>query len=104
LFLAAKSRGIAIPSDLETQVASLFNKAAMLSRQTSKWLQATKTPKMERSQSQVGSVVEAETLESSNTFMNGSPLKRIFNHFRYNIALVLVLQNRSFYKQISAVT
>jgi len=49
----AKSRGIAIPSDLETQVASLFNKAAMLSRQTSKWLQAAKTPKMERSQSQL---------------------------------------------------
>jgi inositol 1,4,5-triphosphate receptor type 1 len=52
--LIAKSRGIAIPSDLETQVASLFNKAAMLSRQTSKWLQAAKTPKIERSQSQVG--------------------------------------------------
>jgi hypothetical protein len=52
--LTAKSRGIAIPSDLETQVASLFNKAAMLSRQTSKWLQAAKTPKIERSQSQVG--------------------------------------------------
>ncbi|GFG38602.1 hypothetical protein Cfor_01649 [Coptotermes formosanus] len=49
----AKSRGIAIPSDLETQVASLFNKAAMLSRQTSKWLQAAKTPKIERSQSQL---------------------------------------------------
>lgn len=49
----AKSRGIAIPSDLETLVASLFNKAAMLSRQTSKWLQAVKTPKMERSQSQL---------------------------------------------------
>ncbi|XP_063219999.1 inositol 1,4,5-trisphosphate receptor isoform X2 [Bacillus rossius redtenbacheri] len=49
----AKSRGIAIPSDLESQVASLFNKAAILSRQTSKWLQAAKTPKMERSQSQM---------------------------------------------------
>ncbi|XP_033607946.1 inositol 1,4,5-trisphosphate receptor isoform X2 [Cryptotermes secundus] len=49
----AKTRGIAIPSDLETQVTSLFNKAAMLSRQTSKWLQAAKTPKMERSQSQL---------------------------------------------------
>jgi len=58
--LVAKSRGIAIPSDLETQVASLFNKAAMLSRQTSKWLQAAKTPKMERSQSQVGYVIDWE--------------------------------------------
>ncbi|XP_046984326.1 inositol 1,4,5-trisphosphate receptor [Schistocerca americana] len=49
----AKGRGIAIPSDLESQVLSMFNKAAMLSRQTSKWLQAAKTPKMERSQSQL---------------------------------------------------
>ncbi|XP_070152834.1 inositol 1,4,5-trisphosphate receptor-like isoform X2 [Polyergus mexicanus] len=49
----AKGRGIAIPTDLESQVASMFNKAAMLSRQTSKWLQATKQPKIERSQSQI---------------------------------------------------
>ncbi|XP_046746795.1 inositol 1,4,5-trisphosphate receptor isoform X1 [Diprion similis] len=48
----AKGRGIAIPTDLEGQVASIFNKAAMLSRQTSKWLQAAKQPKIERSQSQ----------------------------------------------------
>ncbi|XP_020277887.1 inositol 1,4,5-trisphosphate receptor isoform X2 [Pseudomyrmex gracilis] len=48
----AKGRGIAIPTDLECQVASMFNKAAMLSRQTSKWLQAAKQPKIERSQSQ----------------------------------------------------
>ena len=31
----------------------MFNKAAMLSRQTSKWLQAAKQPKIERTQSQV---------------------------------------------------
>nr|XP_050855357.1 inositol 1,4,5-trisphosphate receptor isoform X10 [Vespula vulgaris] len=49
----AKGRGIAIPTDLENQVASMFNKAAMLSRQTSKWLQAAKQPKIERTQSQV---------------------------------------------------
>nr|KAF7417085.1 hypothetical protein H0235_011616 [Vespula pensylvanica] len=49
----AKGRGIAIPTDLESQVASMFNKAAMLSRQTSKWLQAAKQPKIERTQSQV---------------------------------------------------
>ncbi|XP_077278429.1 inositol 1,4,5-trisphosphate receptor-like isoform X2 [Temnothorax americanus] len=49
----AKGRGIAIPTDLESQVANMFNKAAMLSRQTSKWLQATKQPKIERSQSQL---------------------------------------------------
>ncbi|KAI4502615.1 hypothetical protein M0802_002527 [Mischocyttarus mexicanus] len=49
----AKGRGIAIPTDLESQVASMFNKAAMLSRQTSKWLQASKQPKIERTQSQL---------------------------------------------------
>ncbi|KAH0948674.1 hypothetical protein HN011_002941 [Eciton burchellii] len=49
----AKGRGIAIPTDLESQVASMFNKAAMLSRQTNKWLQAAKQPKVERSQSQL---------------------------------------------------
>ncbi|XP_067209900.1 inositol 1,4,5-trisphosphate receptor isoform X4 [Linepithema humile] len=48
----AKGRGIAIPTDLESQVASMFSKAAMLSRQTNKWLQASKQPKIERSQSQ----------------------------------------------------
>jgi len=52
-FFLAKGRGIAIPTDLESQVASMFNKAAMLSRQTNKWLQAAKQPKIERSQSQV---------------------------------------------------
>jgi len=51
--ILAKGRGIAIPTDLESQVANMFNKAAMLSRQTSKWLQAAKQPKIERSQSQV---------------------------------------------------
>ncbi|XP_069694590.1 inositol 1,4,5-trisphosphate receptor isoform X4 [Periplaneta americana] len=49
----AKSRGIAIPSDLEAQLASLFNKTAVLTRHTNKWLLATKTPKMERTQSQL---------------------------------------------------
>ncbi|KYN28101.1 Inositol 1,4,5-trisphosphate receptor [Trachymyrmex cornetzi] len=49
----AKGRGIAIPTDLESLVANMFNKAAMLSRQTSKWLQAAKQPKIERSQSQL---------------------------------------------------
>lgn len=53
MLVSAKIRGIAIPPDLETQVASMFNKAAMLTRQTSKWLLASKTPKIERSQSQV---------------------------------------------------
>ncbi|XP_048510963.1 inositol 1,4,5-trisphosphate receptor isoform X4 [Athalia rosae] len=48
----AIGRGIAIPTDLESQVASMFNKAALLTRQTSKWLQAAKQPKIERSQSQ----------------------------------------------------
>lgn len=50
---SASNRGIAIPLDLESQVAQMFNKASILTRQTSKWLQASKTPKIERSQSQV---------------------------------------------------
>ncbi|KAK0174228.1 hypothetical protein PV328_007337 [Microctonus aethiopoides] len=49
----AKGRGIAIPTDLEGQVTTMFNKAAMLSRQTTKWLQAAKQPKVERSSSQL---------------------------------------------------
>ncbi|XP_017780207.1 PREDICTED: inositol 1,4,5-trisphosphate receptor isoform X5 [Nicrophorus vespilloides] len=49
----AKNRGIAIPLDLESQVTSMFDKASILSRQTSKWLQASKMPKIERSQSQL---------------------------------------------------
>ncbi|XP_058178400.1 inositol 1,4,5-trisphosphate receptor [Anopheles ziemanni] len=49
----AKPRGIAIPIDLENQVVKMFNKTAMLSRQTSKWLLVTKQAKMERSQSQI---------------------------------------------------
>lgn len=53
IFILAKNRAIAIPLDLESQVAAMFNKTTILTRQTSKWLQASKTPKMERSQSQV---------------------------------------------------
>lgn len=49
----AKNRGIAIPLDLESQVTAMFNRATILTRQTSKWLQASKAPKMERSQSQI---------------------------------------------------
>ncbi|XP_023342605.1 inositol 1,4,5-trisphosphate receptor, partial [Eurytemora carolleeae] len=44
----AKARVIAIPSDLDIQVATMFTKAQIISRQTtSKWLQATRTPKRE---------------------------------------------------------
>lgn len=35
----------------------MFNKASILTRQTSKWLQAAKTPKIERSQSQVNYLI-----------------------------------------------
>ncbi|XP_071054904.1 inositol 1,4,5-trisphosphate receptor isoform X3 [Onthophagus taurus] len=49
----AKKRGIAIPLDLESQVVAMFNKATILSKQTSKWLHASKSPKIERSQSQL---------------------------------------------------
>lgn len=49
----AKSRSIAFPLELENQVLTMFNKSAMLSRQTSKWLLASKQTKIERSQSQL---------------------------------------------------
>lgn len=54
----AKGRAIAMPIDLEAQIATMFSKppSTLLSRQTSKWMLASKTPKMERSQSQVSDV------------------------------------------------
>lgn len=52
LIEVAKNRVIAIPSDLEGAVVNMFSKTAMLSRQTSKWLMASKQQKLERTQSQ----------------------------------------------------
>ncbi|KAJ8985868.1 hypothetical protein NQ317_006242 [Molorchus minor] len=49
----AKKRSIAIPLDLENQVKAMFNKATILKKQTSTWIQASKTTKTERSQSQL---------------------------------------------------
>lgn len=48
----AKNRVIALPSDLEGAVVSMFSKTALLSRQTSKWLLATKQTKLDRQHSQ----------------------------------------------------
>ncbi|XP_037926094.1 inositol 1,4,5-trisphosphate receptor isoform X3 [Hermetia illucens] len=50
---SAKNRGIGIPADLENRVASMCNKSALFTRQTTKWLLASKQPKVERSQSQL---------------------------------------------------
>ncbi|XP_065219577.1 inositol 1,4,5-trisphosphate receptor [Planococcus citri] len=47
----AKGRSIAIPSHLESKVQAIFTKPSLLSRQTSKWLQAVKSPKVERTSS-----------------------------------------------------
>nr|XP_037876698.1 inositol 1,4,5-trisphosphate receptor isoform X5 [Bombyx mori] len=49
----AKSRSIAIPLELEAKIQTVFEKAAALSRQTSKWLQASKTSKLEKMASQL---------------------------------------------------
>ena len=38
----AKSRGIAVPTDLDIQVSNMFSKAAIISRQTAKWMQKTR--------------------------------------------------------------
>lgn len=51
--ITAKGRGIAIPLDLESQVTAMFNKTSILSRQSSKRPQLSKTPKIERTQSHV---------------------------------------------------
>ncbi|XP_012156517.1 inositol 1,4,5-trisphosphate receptor isoform X2 [Ceratitis capitata] len=44
---SAKTRNIAIPLDLEQQVVSMSSKTALLTRQTTKWLLASKQPKYE---------------------------------------------------------
>lgn len=49
----AQKRSIAFPIDLENQLLMMFNKSALLTRQTSKWLLASKQPKIERAPSQV---------------------------------------------------
>lgn len=49
----AQKRSIAFPIELENQLLMMFNKSAMLTRQTSKWLSASKAPKIERAASQV---------------------------------------------------
>lgn len=48
----AQKRSIAFPIELENQLVKMFEKSAMLTRQTSKWLSASKTPKIERAASQ----------------------------------------------------
>ncbi|XP_039761003.1 inositol 1,4,5-trisphosphate receptor isoform X1 [Pararge aegeria] len=48
----AKTRSIAIPLELEAKIQTVFEKAAALSRQTSKWLLASKTAKLEKMASQ----------------------------------------------------
>lgn len=52
LIEVAKSRAIAIPTDLEGAVVTMFSKTALLTRQTSKWLMASKQQKLDRSHSQ----------------------------------------------------
>lgn len=49
----ANNRGIVIPIELENQILRMFNKSALLTRQTSKWLLAAKQSKPERTQSQI---------------------------------------------------
>ena len=60
----AKSRGIAIPSDLDIQVATMFSKVQLLSRQTtSKWLQATRSPKRELTSSSLHPRMDRTVIE-----------------------------------------
>ncbi|XP_017847479.1 inositol 1,4,5-trisphosphate receptor isoform X2 [Drosophila busckii] len=48
---SAKMRSIVVPLELEQQVANMSSKTAMLTRQTTKWLLASKQPKYETQQS-----------------------------------------------------
>ncbi|XP_062121522.1 inositol 1,4,5-trisphosphate receptor isoform X2 [Drosophila sulfurigaster albostrigata] len=48
---SAKMRSIVLPLELEQQVANMSSKTAMLTRQTTKWLLASKQPKYETQQS-----------------------------------------------------
>lgn len=43
----AKTRGIAIPVDLETQVGNMFDKSALISKHTRAWLSSARAPKRE---------------------------------------------------------
>ncbi|KAH9381511.1 hypothetical protein HPB48_005514 [Haemaphysalis longicornis] len=43
----AKSRGIAIPVDLESQVSAMFDKSALISKHTRAWLSSARAPKRE---------------------------------------------------------
>ncbi len=66
----ARARGIAIPSDLDIQVTAMFNKAALISRQTTnKWMQVARGPKRDLSSSNVSHVTFAAT--SSKKYTNG---------------------------------
>ncbi|XP_022242149.1 inositol 1,4,5-trisphosphate receptor-like isoform X2 [Limulus polyphemus] len=47
----AKNRGIAIPVDLDTQVASMFNKNAVIGKHTRAWLSAARGPRRDPSSS-----------------------------------------------------
>lgn len=49
----AQKRVITFPTELENQLLMMFNKSALLTRQTSKWLLASKHPKIERAPSQI---------------------------------------------------
>ncbi|XP_049881589.1 inositol 1,4,5-trisphosphate receptor isoform X2 [Pectinophora gossypiella] len=60
----AKSRSIAIPLELEAKVQTVFEKAAALSRQTSKWLLASKTNKLEK-------MASSSNLQNDRSVMEG---------------------------------
>ncbi|KAJ0171049.1 hypothetical protein K1T71_013248 [Dendrolimus kikuchii] len=60
----AKSRSIAIPLELEAKIQTVFEKAAALSRQTSKWLSASKASKFEKMASQ-------SSLQNDKSVMEG---------------------------------
>lgn len=60
----AKSRGIAIPVDLESQVAAMFDKSALISKHTRAWLSSARAPKREATVDQAPPRLEASSPSS----------------------------------------
>jgi inositol 1,4,5-triphosphate receptor type 1 len=61
----AKLRGIAIPHDLDIQVTNMFSKAAMITRQTSKWMQKTRGVNREMSSNSLNMRMDRTIIEGT---------------------------------------
>ncbi|KAH6928546.1 hypothetical protein HPB50_016883 [Hyalomma asiaticum] len=83
--MASKSRGIAIPVDLETQVTAMFDKTALISKHTRAWLSSARAPKREP--------VE-QSPQRPNDVLRGHPSDRTVIEVLQELVLVLEEQLR----------